>query len=84
MKIFSLFDRKSREYGDLVLFPTTEFAMRVLLEMVPQAKGAIKSYPEDFDVYWLGEFNPLTGEILVEKIPAMVFNVGELFPHEEV
>ena len=81
MRIYSLFDRKVKEYGQLVLSQNDEAVKRSMLEGLQRGNaGTVGQYPEDFDLMCLGVFDPERGRIVPEDIPFLVVNVAELIP----
>ena len=60
MKIFTLYDLKSKRAEKLFLANTTGEAERQFLDAITMAPdGALlKSHPKDFDLYCLGDFDP--------------------------
>lgn len=77
MRVYSLYDRKMKEFGQLVLSNNDETVTRALIEGLKGGKGAtIHEYPKDFDLVLLGQFDPETGE-LVGEAARVVVNVGE-------
>lgn len=77
-KIYSVMDRKLREFGQLMLARTEEAMLRELVTGVrSNPESYIGKYPEDFDLYHLGWFNPETGE-LTHELGGMLGNVAEL------
>lgn len=76
MRMYSLFDRKMKEFGAVVLGSNDEVTKRALREGAPQMRGTLKEYPEDFDLYFLGEFEPETGVIVPASPPLVVENVA--------
>lgn len=81
MKIYSLFDRKLREYGQLVTMVNDDGVMRAMKEMQAQSNGGstLEKYPEDFDLMCVGEFDPQTGILNIESaVPRLVCNVASL------
>lgn len=78
MKIYAIFDRKAQTYemSTLPLFRNDELAKRGFRSAF-QAKalgGLIQDYPEDFELFALGEFDQATGVILakVEYVCSML------------
>lgn len=76
MKVYSLFDRKLREYGGLVLCPNDDGVRRALHEGVTP-NSTVGKYPEDYDLMYLGEFDPQSGVIKPDLI-ALVDNVRDI------
>lgn len=80
--IYSLFDRKVREYGQLVLGSNDATIIRGLVESLSRTgKNTVEKYPEDFDLMCVGEFNCETGE-LGPVLPRLVDNVDNLLDKE--
>lgn len=79
MRVYSLFDRKAKEYMALVVGTNDELVIRGLQESfsTPQANTVFK-YPQDFDLMRLGEFDPETGVISPEVPARLVVNVAEI------
>lgn len=80
MNIYSLFDRKLREYGPLVLANNDASVCRALCDGIPGTQSTIAKYPDDFDLMLLGAFDSDTGQIAPEVIPRLVDNVASILP----
>jgi len=78
MQVFSLFDRKLREYGQLVLSNNAEGAKRGLVDGVVGSKSLIEKHPGDFDLMHVGGFDMDSGILVGLKVPTLVCNIGEL------
>lgn len=76
MQVYSLFDRKLREYGGLVLSQNDGTVKRALHEGVPP-NSTLGKYPEDYDLMLLGEFDPETGVLRAGQI-MLVDNVRDI------
>lgn len=66
MKVYTLFDRKVGEYGGLVTGANNETVIRALRDGLPPNSTEAK-YPGDFEVCYLGEYDPATGLITGSK-----------------
>lgn len=77
MRIYSLFDRKVREYGGLVLSPTDEASCRALAEGLPPGSTVAK-FPGDFDLMYLGDFSPEAGLIYAATVPVFIACVADI------
>jgi len=75
MNIYSLYDRKLREFGPLVVSNNDESVVRALREGLPGSGGTVNKYPEDFDLMCLGALDVDTGLIVPERVPLLVVNV---------
>lgn len=65
MKIFALYDKKSAEYFALSVYPNFAMFKRSVYPEVNSTNphSNLANFPEDFDIYCLGEFDPKTGSI---------------------
>lgn len=84
MHYYSIYDRKSKTFGDLLAFPSDEkgAAVRWFRDMVldENPKNYIRKYPDDFDLYYLGKFDKQTGKFVSEEedpIGAIPFSLKE-------
>lgn len=64
MNIYSLFDRKLKTFGQLVLDRNDFAVQRGLLDaLTASADTLIAKHPEDFDLYHVGAFDEETGKV---------------------
>lgn len=77
MRVYSIFDRKLREYGQLVLAKNDEVIRRMALDSVRGSGGDIEQHPEDYDLYHVGDFDRDTGRLDVSD-PRLVVTLQEL------
>lgn len=71
LRVYSLFDRKMREFGALVLAPTDGAVKRGLLEAFRSGRvSTLSQYPADFELHCLGTFDESSGELVGEKSKA--------------
>jgi len=61
MRMYSLYDRKLREFGAIALSRNDESIMRAVADGIPGTRSMVERHPEDFDIMFLGEFFPQTG-----------------------
>lgn len=84
MKIYSIFDRAAHMYGGLIVQNNDDLCKRNIKTAL--AAGAldkqILTYPEDFELYCLGEFNSENGKIDPVE-PVFVIGIRDLFPAEK-
>lgn len=78
MEIYSLFDRKLREFGPLLLSNNGESIKRALRDGIPGSGSLIDKHPEDFDVMLLGAFDADSGVIVPEQVPHLLDNVAAI------
>lgn len=61
-KIFSIFDSKAKFYGPIFMKDQVGEAERDFSIAVNDPKsGLLHQFPEDFDLFWLGEYDNQTG-----------------------
>lgn len=78
MLLFSLFDRKLREYGQLVQANNAEAVKRALIDGVRGSNSLVEKYPADFDLMEVGHFDVDTGLLSGRDVPLLVDNLGDL------
>lgn len=83
--VYSLFDRKLREYGPLVVERNDEAVIRSLTDGVRGSKSLMEMHPEDFDLFFVGSFNTASGVVVGASgesfAPRLVGNLRDfLFP----
>lgn len=84
MQVFSLFDRKLREYGGLVQANNGDACKRALIDGIRGSGSLVEKHPEDFDLMAIGFFDTDTGVFVGEKVPLLVDNVASLIAPPEV
>lgn len=83
MRIYSLFDRKLREYGQPSLSPNDATIFRVLSDVIPGSGSTMARHPEDFDLFALGELDVETGVIRPAETPLLIENLKEILPRAQ-
>ncbi len=63
LKIFSIRDSKGEMYSPPFFQKTAGEAERNFKTLVNDQKSTVSQYPEDFDLYYLGEFDDSDGKI---------------------
>lgn len=81
MQMYSLMDRKAMTYGGILLANGDGHVSRVLLERFTGSGDTVEKYPEDFDLYALGEFSLDTGEI--EAKQKFICNLAVILQRKE-
>lgn len=71
-KIFSIRDSKGEIYGQPFFQKTAGEAERSFKSLVQDEKSMVSKYPEDFDLYYLGEYDDLTGKIKSLDTPSHI------------
>jgi len=74
LQVYSLLDRKLREFGPPFCERNEDTAKRFLNDSI-SAESVVGKYPEDFDLYRLGEFDPERGLLHGDDAPLLVANI---------
>lgn len=77
-KMFSIRDTKSETFHPPFFKPTHGEAERDMNTAVNESKSVINQYPEDFDLYYLGEFDTNTGKFNAKDSPEHLFKLINL------
>lgn len=79
MFVYSVLDRKAREFGNLVLAKTEDHVKRALAEgLSGRADSTMALYGQDFDLYHVGDFDEDNGVIVPQNPPRLVGIVGDI------
>ena len=62
-EIFTIRDSKAGSYGIPFYSPTPGTAERQLRELTNDPQSMVHKYPEDYDLYKIGSYNQLTGNL---------------------
>jgi len=83
MRMYSVYDRKLREYGSVLLAPNDGVMARTILTGVRGSSSLMEKYPEDFQVEHVGNFDISTGLVTpVEGRPEIVISLEKLLEVE--
>lgn len=72
MNIYSLFDRKLKEFGNLLLANNDQSIRRSARDGIPGSGTMMEKHPADFEIRLLGTFDMDTGQIVPEEIPVLL------------
>lgn len=79
MKLFTVHDSASDSYINPFAMATERDAMQGLKKMVNASDdNQYKLYPEDFNLIYLGDFDPRTGHIKQAETLKVVINAAKL------
>lgn len=86
MRMYSLYDRKRKEFGQILLLRSDEEVFRFLDEGLKAREGTVANYPQDFDVKFLGDFDTDLGLVVPSRGgPQFIVNVEErVLPYKGV
>lgn len=77
MKVYTVFDRKMKEHGSLVLFKNEEAAVRGMTDAFGGQDTIVAKHPEDFDLICIGSYDQDQG-VVYGGVHDFVVNFGEL------
>lgn len=81
MNVYSLFDRKLLQYGQLVLERNDFGVQRGLCDGIrAQPDSLLSKHPEDFDLYQVAEFDDESGVVTALVPPRFVSAVSVVLP----
>lgn len=63
MKIYAIFDEAIESYGQPIFTRTAGQALRSFSDEVKNPESPFNKHPEDYSIYYMGEFNEQTGII---------------------
>lgn len=69
LKIFTIRDTKGEIYHPPFYQRSHGEAERAFTQLINDPKSQISQYPEDYDLYYLGEYDDQTGKIFPETTP---------------
>jgi len=72
LKIFTIRDSKGEVYNTPFFQKSHGEAERSFRELVNDEKSMVSKYPDDFDLYFVGEYNDQTGTISSLETPQHV------------
>lgn len=72
MEMYSVYDRKVREYGAILLAPNVGAMGRQVQVGVRGSNSLMEKYPEDFEIHKVGTFDTDTGEVVAPGRPEIV------------
>lgn len=79
MRVYSIYDRKVREYGSLLLAPNNDVMVRNVITGVRGSGSLMEKYPEDFQLEYLGDVDPNTGMLTaIDGRPEIVGSLSTL------
>lgn len=78
MKLFSVFDNAAGSYDVPRAFPSKGVAIRSCMDALGVPDTVFAKWPENFSLFILGEFDPLTAKFDLLPAPELVANFWEL------
>jgi len=71
-KVYSIYDTKGEFYTRPFYCKTAGEAERIFQQLVNDEKSTIFQFPTDFDLFFLGEFDEISGKLIPETTPEHV------------
>lgn len=78
LKVFSIRDSKGEIYMQPFFQKTAGEAERSFKTLVQDDKSTVSKYPEDFDLYYLGEYDDQTGKFAALDTPSHICKANTL------
>lgn len=77
-KMFCLYDKKAAVYMSPFTERNDATAVRMVQGLLAQRNSNVAQYPEDFDLYYLGDFDTEDGELTPGVKPEFKVNLASL------
>lgn len=68
MKLYSVYDKKAAAFSNLHPFSSDGLAVRDFTDAVREKDTALSKHPEDYSLWYIGEFDQVKGEFLNNKL----------------
>ena len=81
LKLFTIFDSKAEAFQQPFSAQSTGAAIRMFSDIAQDQKHPIGQHPEDYTLFEIGTFNPLSAEI---KISEAKTSLGTALEHVEI
>lgn len=81
-RIYSVYDNKAKCYLAIHLEESDVVATRHFHTAAKDPNSQISQYPEDFDLYYLGDYDPVSGFIASNPEPQFVIGASTLLSNE--
>jgi len=70
--ICSVYDQKARFFSAPFTSMTTDTATRDFVRAVTDSRGMVDKFPQDYELYCIGQFNDETGHVIPFEIPVLL------------
>jgi len=78
LKMFSICDTKAGFYNQPFFQHSRLEAERSFMSLAYDSNSTISKYPEDYDLYYLGEYDNITGKITALSTPEHIIKAANL------
>lgn len=80
LKLFTVRDNKAGTYGQPFALANRNVALRTLSGWVRNPESFISQYPDDFELFEVGDFDQMSGKLIPLPVPDYVGRASELLP----
>ena len=78
LKTFTIRDSKGEFYSPPFFQKTHGEAERSFKQLVQDKQSQVSKFPEDYDLYYIGEFDDNTGKMVVTDTPQHIVKAANL------
>lgn len=78
MKMFTVYDEQQKVFAKPMFFHQRGEVVRAVQDEVKNPESMLSKHPNDYRLYYLGEFDNLTGMVTGLDIPELVCPVSDL------
>lgn len=82
MLLYSLLDKKAGSYGGIMMAPNDAMLVRTIIERV-ESRDTLARFPDDFDLYQVGEFDDSSGRVFTENGARFVCNMATVLQRKD-
>ena len=82
--VFSVFDSVAAVYGNPIFVVNRGIAVRSFSDAVSDSASSLAKHAADYKLYFLGEFDTVSGELIKLRAPEFVCNASDFITHKEV
>lgn len=76
--MFSIYDKKARDYSSPFISKTQQDAIRKVASTLQKGGTLLSQFPEDYELYYVGGFDPDTGLLLPMDRPEIIMRVDNI------
>lgn len=84
MQLYTLFDKKTSSYGELIQNNHLAEVIRMLIKLLQNPEAKLSFFPEDYALYQVGTFDQASGQITPSHQPIFLMEVVSLVKNPNV
>jgi len=69
VKLYSIYDKKAQTYAPPFAYPYHGQAIRAFSDLVQDQRSSVNKHPGDYALFFLGEYDDNTGELISLQKP---------------